>query len=70
MAHDPKNEAKIGDLVEISETRPISARKRFKLSKIIKRGGVHFEETDATADVPEDEVAVATPAKPEVKEEK
>jgi small subunit ribosomal protein S17 len=54
MAHDPKNEAKIGDLVEISETRPISARKRFILSKIVKRSGVHFEENDAVADVPQD----------------
>jgi small subunit ribosomal protein S17 len=37
MAHDEKNEAKIGDRVSISETRPISAQKRFKLTKIIER---------------------------------
>lgn len=53
MAHDEKNEAKIGDRVVISETRPISARKHFKLSRILERGGVRFQETDATADVPE-----------------
>jgi len=35
MAHDEKNEAKIGDKVEIVECRPISSRKRFKLNKII-----------------------------------
>lgn len=37
MAHDEKNEAKIGDKVLISETRPLSARKRFKLKKIVER---------------------------------
>jgi small subunit ribosomal protein S17 len=52
MAHDEKNEAKTGDLVTIVETRPISARKHFKLSKIIERAGVTFVETDATADIP------------------
>ncbi len=53
MAHDEKNEAKVGDVVVISETRPISARKHFKLNRILERGGVQFEETDATADIPE-----------------
>ncbi len=37
MAHDEKNEAKIGDKVSITETRPLSARKRYELSKIIER---------------------------------
>lgn len=55
MAHDPKNEAKIGDHVVIVETRPLSAHKRFSLQRILERGGVRFEETDATADVPEEE---------------
>src|SRR4051812_41094788 len=55
MAHDEKNEAKVGDLVSIVETRPLSARKRFRLNKIVERGGVRFEEADATADVPEEE---------------
>lgn len=55
MAHDDKNRAKIGDLVTITETRPLSARKRFKLDKIIERGGARFEEADATADIPEEE---------------
>lgn len=57
MAHDEKNEAKIGDLVVIVETKPLSARKRFKLDKIIERSGVRFEEADATADIPEEEPA-------------
>jgi small subunit ribosomal protein S17 len=36
-AHDEKNEAKMGDVVEITETRPISKQKRFILSNIIER---------------------------------
>jgi small subunit ribosomal protein S17 len=54
MAHDEKNEAKLGDLVTIEETRPLSARKRFKLAKIIERAGAAFAEADAIADVPEE----------------
>ena len=37
MAHDEKNEAQVGDKVEIIETRPISARKHFKLTRIIEK---------------------------------
>lgn len=55
MAHDENNDAKAGDLVMIIETRPISARKRFKLEKIIERSGVRFEEADAVADIPQEE---------------
>jgi len=55
MAHDEKNEAQVGDLVTIVETRPLSAKKRFRLYKIIERSGVRFEETDATADIPQEE---------------
>ncbi|MEG0264610.1 MAG: 30S ribosomal protein S17 [Erysipelotrichaceae bacterium] len=33
--HDELNEAKLGDKVEIMETRPLSATKRFRLVKII-----------------------------------
>jgi len=36
-AHDEKNEAKVGDTVEIVETRPISKTKHFSLDNIIKR---------------------------------
>jgi len=37
MAHDEKNEAKLGDLVRIAETRPLSARKRWRLIEILER---------------------------------
>jgi len=67
MAHDEKNEAKVGDLVNIIECRPLSARKRFRLNQVLERGGVRFVETDATADVVEE--VVAKPADKPVKEE-
>lgn len=60
MAHDEKNEAKVGDLIVIRETRPLSARKRFELDKIIEKAHEGFEETDATADVPQEEEQVAS----------
>lgn len=34
-AHDEKNEAKIGDMVRIHETRPLSKTKRWALSEIV-----------------------------------
>jgi small subunit ribosomal protein S17 len=57
MVHDEKNEAKVGDRITAVETRPISAQKHFKLLKIVERGGVRFEEKDATADIPEETTA-------------
>ncbi len=35
-AHDEKEEAQVGDKVRISETRPLSRLKRWKLEEIIK----------------------------------
>lgn len=35
-AHDEKNEAKIGDVVKIYETRPLSKTKRWALSEIVE----------------------------------
>lgn len=37
QAHDEKGEAKLGDVVEIIETKPISRHKHFMLSKVIER---------------------------------
>ena len=37
-AHDEKNEAQVGDRVQISETRPISKTKAFKLDSILEKG--------------------------------
>lgn len=36
-AHDEKEECKIGDIVEIVETRPLSALKRWRLNSIIEK---------------------------------
>ena len=36
-AHDENNEAKIGDVVEIMETRPLSKDKRWRLVEIVER---------------------------------
>ena len=36
-AHDENNEAKIGDVVTIMETRPLSATKRFRLVEIVEK---------------------------------
>jgi len=36
-AHDEAGEAKVGDKVEITETRPLSSTKRWRLVRIIDR---------------------------------
>ena len=37
MAHDEKNEANIGDMVRIVETRPLSKNKCWRLVEIVER---------------------------------
>jgi small subunit ribosomal protein S17 len=37
MVHDEQNAARTGDTVRIIETRPISARKRWRLANILSR---------------------------------
>ncbi len=34
--HDEKNEAKVGNVIEFAECRPLSATKRWRLVKIVK----------------------------------
>ena len=36
-AHDETNQAGVGDLVRIMETRPLSATKRYRLVEIIEK---------------------------------
>ena len=36
-AHDEKQEAREGDVVEIMETRPLSKTKRFRLVRVVRR---------------------------------
>jgi len=35
--HDEKNECQIGDTVKITETRPLSKLKRFRVSELVKK---------------------------------
>jgi len=66
MAHDEKNEAEPGDKVAIVETRPVSARKRHTLDRIIEKPVLREDTLAATkAEEPE---KPATKAK--TKEEK
>ena len=37
MVHDEKNEAKPGDTVAIVETRPMSRRKRWALTRVLRQ---------------------------------
>jgi small subunit ribosomal protein S17 len=43
VTHDETNIAKLGDLVEIMETRPLSATKRYRLIKILKQAVENVE---------------------------
>jgi small subunit ribosomal protein S17 len=36
-AHDEKSDAKVGDMVMIQETRPLSKLKRWRLMKVVER---------------------------------
>ena len=36
-AHDEKNEAKVGDTVRISMTRPLSKTKRYELVEVVEK---------------------------------
>ena len=40
MVHDEESAAKVGDMVAIVETRPISRRKRWALKRIVRQAAV------------------------------
>ena len=40
-AHDETNDARIGDTVQIEESRPLSATKRWRLVSVVARAGEH-----------------------------
>jgi small subunit ribosomal protein S17 len=53
--HDEKNETKVGDKVEIMETRPISRLKRWRVVSVIQKAVTAegaISETDVAATVP------------------
>ena len=45
-AHDEKNDAGLGDIVLIRETKPISKEKRWILAQVLTRAGRTAEETE------------------------
>lgn len=57
MAHDENNDCKVGDKVSIIETRPLSARKRYKLQEILQRAQLTVEDKKAIEDSAETEEA-------------
>ena len=50
MAHDENNEARVGDLVEVIECRPLSARKRFTLNKVLEAAKILHVEPEAVVE--------------------
>ena len=54
--HDEKNETKVGDKVEVMETRPLSRLKRWRMVSILQKAvaadGAAITETDVAATVP------------------
>jgi small subunit ribosomal protein S17 len=64
MAHDENNEAQTGDKVTIIECRPISARKHFKLERVLEKP-VLREDTLAATKAVETKKVVAKTAEPE-----
>lgn len=39
VAHDESNRCKVGDTVEIIEARPLSARKRWRVRRVVRPAG-------------------------------
>ena len=54
--HDEKNETKVGDKVEVMETRPMSRLKRWRVVNVVQKAvtaeGTAISETDVAATVP------------------
>ena len=44
LAHDPEEKYKLGDVVEIIESRPISKRKRFRVLRLVESGRMDLAE--------------------------
>jgi small subunit ribosomal protein S17 len=56
--HDEKNETKVGDKVEVMETRPISRLKRWRVIRIIEAA-----QTGVAQAISEEDVAQTVPTK-------
>jgi small subunit ribosomal protein S17 len=66
--HDEKNETKVGDKVEVMESRPISRLKRWRVVSIIQKAvttdAVAISEADVAAQVPTKTTAAKTEGGP------
>ena len=51
-AHDEQNSARVGDMVRIRETRPLSKLKRWNLEEIVRRSALAQAEEAAKAAAP------------------
>lgn len=51
-AHDPGNTARVGDEVEIVQTRPISKLKNWRLLRVVRKGdgGVQHSDIDSSVE--------------------
>src|SRR4051812_13217690 len=62
--HDEKNETRVGDKVEVMETRPISRLKRWRVVSVVQKAvttdAVAISETDVAAQVPTKTTAAKT----------
>ncbi len=63
MAHDESNEAEKGDRVTITESRPLSAKKRFILFKVVSRAAIQHTEPEPSVSSQE-EAAESIPKAP------
>jgi small subunit ribosomal protein S17 len=70
MAHDEPNECKIGDLVRIQESRPISRHKHWRVVNVLERAAERGRAVELpTAAVPADVPALSEIAAADVPEE-
>ena len=52
-AHDEENTARVGDVVKIEETKPLSKLKRWRLVEIVRRAALVGPETTVAEATPE-----------------
>ena len=57
VAHDSQNQCRVGDLVRVIETRPLSKTKRWKVTAILDR--------QEMAEIQPDEIILSDPGVPE-----
>jgi small subunit ribosomal protein S17 len=57
LAHDAKEEARAGDVVEIAATRPLSKRKRWRLVRVLEHSDLEVQEKSPDMELAEAEAA-------------